>query len=363
MPKLSPLELIAFAAERMRGMTSKERLAGNAAHVGRVFMQAADQVPDMFQRGRSFADDATGLTEQFGTGKFITQTPNSMSENLADHYNYRLLAERGEQGADSPQLTGSVYTMDDLMREALRYDSIRQADDAGLLPLGGRFHSWDTTGLHHASGQGSKVYPAAFGYLRTQPSNHFNISEGLTGVNKLRRSYNQANALMRDPALSERVIVSPGQLLAGEVGTNLKGFHASTPAQQVGILQMAAAQGALNTLAETLARDQRYLADKTTMEIPLKSEMRRRHVAGMDIAAPLFFDSRLARTEPAAGALARAYQASPTATSMGLGPRSLRRLGIVQDALDGRSFKELSDRFSGLEYRAGGVVALPSSAP
>jgi len=355
---VSALELLAEALARSRAATTAERLPASARRVGEAFMRAADDVPGMFTQGRSFASDAQGLADQFGVGvsRMRPLNPAENPDDVGALWGYAMPADERRPLPHSPRLMGATHTKLNLLNPRVSTPSVVDALVNGLLEGDQTHHVWDTTNLDITSGQGGRLYPAAFGALSNYGQDHKNISLALSGANQLRRSYNQAAALERDPSLASKILVNPTQLNSKYFDYNIPlstgAFHRMSPEEQVGVLQLAASQGALSSMRNSMLRN----ADRVLNphgEEALKTAQRQRSMDRMDYAAPAFFsDPGNVSAEP----LARGYQQSPAALSFPLGERSLRKLGIVQDALRGASFEDLAGRFPGLEYADGGSV-------
>jgi hypothetical protein len=329
-------------------------------------MRGANDVPSMFERGRSFADTAEGLGTQFGTAPPRTRPVNAAlnPDDLGSWYAYQIAADPKSKGLDGARLLGAAQDLRYLQApSSIPYDSVLSAMQHGLLNKDDAYHIWDTTGLWNNSGQGTKVYASAFGHLLNQGEQDKNITQGLSGVNSLRRSYNQASAIERAPELADRIIAAPSQFSALLPTSNKKRLgeiQRMAPEQQVGALQLAAGASALHAIKEALQRDADILGGRSIGNKAEAAMIKRARQDSQDmigLAAPRFFgSSSLANTPSSAAEVARAYQTSPFASGFGLGARSLTKLGIVNDALKGASFEDLASRFPGLEYRAGGPV-------
>lgn len=352
------LSALATHLARLRAASTPERLPAAASRVGETFLRAADDVPDMFERGRSFADSARGLAEQFDTGPMRWV---SRDNPISKYVDYHITANpKGTLVSDGAGLKGQAFSKPGLAAEYpmfsrdASYPGLRQAMDAGLL---GRInHVWDTQSMNLGTGAGTKVYASAFGNLSNMdPDADVNVSAGLSGVNSLRRSYNTASALARDPSLANRIIVAPSQLnskadtwLNSGLPLDVASFHKLSPAQQLGALQLVSAQRALESMRVALLRDQVKLNDVT--DEPGTRLRRMNAIGAMNRDVPRFEDP------DAAKAIAAAYAVSPSSATIPVGPRSIRKAQLVNDILGGSSFEDLAGRFSGLEFAQGGHV-------
>lgn len=79
---------------------------------------------------------------------------------------------------------------------------------AGLPSLDKPVYTIDSGRLFPGSGAGSRIYPALFDSLS---DDYYNISTGLSDVNKMRRSLNMADAIIRSPKLGNSVLPGPDQ--------------------------------------------------------------------------------------------------------------------------------------------------------
>jgi hypothetical protein len=325
-----------------------------------MFMRAADSEPAMFERGREFANSPQGLSDQFGTSPVLY--PNRGSK-LADLMDYQIRSDPAARYAAFPErdpamLEGRAQSLVSILGDAPE-NSVLSLRDAGLLSNTKLYHMWNTQGLSKGSGQGTALYPSAFGHLRNQGQSDVNMSGGLSGDNQLRRNYAQASAILRDPSMAQQILVDPSQLSRLPPGV-LKSseFHRMSPEQQVGVLQLSGAQGALNAMRQAIESNAKRLEPDTfTTSDPQRAiyrSMAARADAQMPPALERFLQGEDAKSPASARTLARAYQQSPFA--MPVGPRALTKLGVVDDTLRDAGLSSLSDRFPGLEYASGGSV-------
>jgi hypothetical protein len=347
------LELIRAALEALGSATARERLPQSAAKVGETFMRGAE-LPGTFARGKQFAGTPQGLADQFGVG---LRKPIPMDSDLAKTYDYYMSSNPSAVRPEGiPSLFGTLASKRMLLSgNAAGFEPIGKLLDAGLLSNDRDYHVWDTSGLNAGAGEGQRLYGAAFGNLLNRGPEATNVTQGLSGLNQLRRSYNQASALMRDPRLAKQILVSPSQLKT--LGVDPGYFHGMDPTQQVGALQLAGAQGALTSMKNALEVDADRVRNPYT-DPTWRTNQRQRSVDMYGIAAPAFFNpsSSMVGDPTSAKMLANAYQMSPLSGNASIGPRTLTKLGIVQGALGGTSFDDLANRFQGLEYRRGGSV-------
>ena len=352
MNPVSPLEALAAAIARLSRASSRAELPAASGKVGSMLMRAADDVPGMFERGRSFADSADGLAEQFGTGQL--KSPG-MDYTGNDSYAYSIPAEEGlpHFRQDYPQLLGSVDRAVNMSKQQPMLPPIGDLFKSGLMRDDKQYHVWDTSSLDPGSSQGTRLYPAAFGHLRNLGPEHVNVSEGLSTSNQLRRSYLQASALERDPSLADQVLISPSQLVRGGLELTPREFHRFSPEQQIGALQIAGARGALESMRDAITGDMSRIRSGSKSE-PSTRAQRQRHLDATNFIMPKFMDQPY--SPELTRATANAYQLSPMSVLAPLGNRSLTKLGLVQDILKGASFEDLASRFPGLEYRTGGSV-------
>lgn len=337
---MAGLAAVLGALERVR-----EALGSPAAlqRVGSQYALAADAHPGMFSRGRAYQDD---LSRQFGVGPILDIKPEERSA-LQYWSRYRIPVKGQASLMDPAQLIAEVKSRDELMpRAAGAYEDIRALDRGGLLSGGADYHIFDTVGLRQNSGQGTQLYAAAFGNLLRHP-NSVNVSEALSMANKLRRTNNQSAAILRDPRLSERIVISPSQITEREQahpGAAVKKtpppfsgrrFHALSPEGQVGALQLLSARNALKNLSYVHAVDEDKVLHPDVLD-PTESEklMRRRNsVLGLEHYSPRALEGDYSL--PALQGLSRAYQASPRAPSYPMGDRTMRQLRATLQALHG----------------------------
>jgi hypothetical protein len=201
----------------------------------------------------------------------------------------------------------------------------------GKLPKNAKMYTFDTGPLNQGSGDGAKAYGTMYGDLLRDPD-AYNIKEFLTGSNKYRHNYSLANAIMRQPDAGKRLLPAIEQFQTLPVDVNE--FRGAPPELQVGALQV---EGALQTLRNLRAYQ---LSDRTPEGIKRKLD-----------TLPSTLSSTMSPGD-LQGALGVLNHKHPSVRSTG--GRTLRKLGIVQDALAGYDVDPAA--FRGLEFCKGGLV-------
>lgn len=319
---MSPLEKIAKAMELLRKTATT---APDAERLGAAFMRAAER-PGTFERGRSFADGVAGLEQQFG----VARAP--VPEMYKELYTQALR----QQGGDEPRFFVQTRQGRQAVQDSFPSDSEQAWLDAGLpdKPI----HTFESLDMLPGSGEGQRVYPAAYAMMAQGDPEALNLSAGLSPVNRTRRSYLQASALMRDPEMASRILVDPGQLEgvhpAGRMPMGQRGaahpetlqqFHAQSPTGQVGALQAMAAYRTLQGLSAGAAAD------------PLAAVL----------GNPM--------DKEALNALISAVQARKDHT-LPFGVRSAKRLGLAMGTLADENAPVPEWLTRGMEYAGGGSV-------
>lgn len=367
------LEMFEQALGRLRMALHPKLIRDAADQVGSQYSLAADALP-VFERGRRFANSPEGLALQFGTSP-PTRIPKS--DQLSSVYDYAISPNPNGKAKDLGNLLAEVRDYPYMVNpgEAGGYDAVIDLREAGLLPRGADYHLFDTQGLRQNSGEGTRAYATAFGNLRLNP-NALNVATALSGANAKRRNANMASALLRDPSLSQNILINPSQLAADKyrllndipplnaahntenVWATPKSFHTLTPQQQMGALQMIQAHDSLAAMRAA------YMRDRLRADAPYQTEKQAQEtlgrlnaMRGMDYYA---IDA-LGGGSPAPGALsglARAYQSTPSSSLMPMGLKTLRNTRLVGDMLEGRDWKSVPpELWEGLFYCDGGRVS------
>lgn len=315
------------AAELMARLLERLNEPGALERVGAAFNRGAE-LPGTFQRGRTLGDTPERLASQFD---WSTPTPKYGDRNL-----YLPTPEDPTVGAHIK--THDRKSLEDYWAKELGIGSTNGVspylrpgalpDDANL------FHLYDTQPLTASSRQGSRAYPTLYGNTLLTPG-AYNVKGTLTGSNAHRNNYALASMIMRRPDAGERLLASPEQFVHLPMGDKgVAQLRRAGPDYQVGALQ---GEGALQLLrrlgtASELNPGLRVLAD----EVPQWAR-----------------SSTNPQTAERLGVGLR--RADDTPSMWTVGPKSLRKLGIVQDALDESPVDP--GAFRGLEFRQGGAVS------
>lgn len=108
---------------------------------------------------------------------------------------------------DESSIFASLYTVDEARRLAQGDELVKQV--LSRFKPDSMLFSIDAMGSAPNTGFGKQAYPALFDVLGKDA---VNISTGLTDINKMRRSFNTADALIRNPALYNKIIPEVEQL-------------------------------------------------------------------------------------------------------------------------------------------------------
>lgn len=300
--------------------------------IGDEFYRAADEVPDMFQRGRKYALTDPGLEQQFGV-----RIDRSLGPEGAFIY------DAGGNAKGPASLNTVPY--DEMAKN--RWDQGRVFGDSGAfgsLPTNTKFTEFDTfnlatpRGQSNGGGAGRGVYAAMFGMMARDP-NLLNYTSALTKRNAHRRSYNQAAALLREPSLARRIMVDPDQLTNTlDSAYDPMVFRRRSPEEQVGRLQ---SEGALSVL-ERLEKLQRH---------PETYDDARPHIRDL-LTRGLAREEDPAYFARAADMLRRT--GGPSHLYDTIGASALRRAALLGDIVEGDRVRR--NLFSGLEFAQGGRV-------
>lgn len=350
------LELLRAAIQRLGARASPEARTEAARIVGEGFMRAAAENPAMYQRGNKFALGRAKLGEQFDTHPLEVVNHAKPDLGILAHYDYRIQPKDKVPTAreDGQSLLANVYYTPSqlLSHRSSRY--LDEARDLGLIQGRRPIHVLDSAGLSANSGAGTKLYASAYGNIAAEPD-AVNAVESLSGDNMFRRSLNMASAIGRDPGLGRKLLIAPSQL-RDVPGLGMKGYHDLSPLEQLGILQLAAAQRTLKSVDTGISKLPGAF-DASTEALYTKG-MRERGQAAMSGALNRYMAENWDATP-----LSRGYSILPkTGVHTGLAPlgeRTLRKARIVDDLLSGRPYEEIADKFTGLEFRAGGPVREP----
>lgn len=299
--------------------------------IGDRFYQAADDVPDMFQRGRQFGHNRWALGDQFGV--HFAPNPEEPGQTLVNTPGLRI--------SDMATMTESPY--DKAIADEVFGGSLRHARELGNRTMVG----FDTSGLYDpnagygqfsGAGAGRGVYGAMFGSLLDDPDK-LNYVTSLSARNQHRRNYNQAAALLRDPRLSRQILTDPFQVKHTERPIDQLDFLNMPPEHQVGTFQ---AEGALQTLnrLERLARNGQTFDE---MRSPIR-----------DIYEDIIPHSYDPYDFTRAAGILRRSGASPELYDT-IGASALKRAALVHDIAAGTPDAR-AHLFSGLEFRRGGGV-------
>lgn len=150
--------------------------------IGEEFYRAADDVPDMFRRGRYYRSSRPGLEEQFGV-KFADHGPYSTRVSVPGR------STVGDARMDYVRHPGPSDTFAfPHERPRVMFDTVDLSAGVG----GG------------GEGTGRQAYAAMYGDLLLDDPKLVNMVDttGLTSRNEHRRNYNMAAAMLRDPRLS-----------------------------------------------------------------------------------------------------------------------------------------------------------------
>lgn len=305
-----------------------------ATRVGDEFYRAAEEIPDMFQRGRKYALTDPGLEQQFGLqiDRSLAQ-PGTSSGSGSGFFIPPTGTARGSASM-------SVVDMPEMAKN--RWDQGRIFDDFSKLPMNARFAEIDASNLskpgsHGGGGAGRGAYAAMYGSLLQDPR-IINYTSALSARNAYRRNFNQAAALLRDPKLSKQIMVDPDQIRNMYDVSDAMQFRALVPEDQVGRLQI---EGALQTL-DRLEKTARHPEAFDDARGPLGRIMRETLQNAED---PKEF-ARAADLLRSSGAPAHLWDT--------VGASALRRAALVGDIVEGRRLRR--DLFRGVEFRRGGAV-------
>lgn len=301
--------------------------AGTAVDkVGAEFLSGAAK-QGTFQRGREFAKTPEGLAAQFDWSAPQAGRSSDVKTFLDPN-----------DPATKTVMFGN--SLDDLKR----YDAMLRKNkegsvyapflERGDLPPDATYWGFGTSELSRGSGAGTRAYPAMYGNVLSDP-NAYNIKGGLTSSNAYRNNYALANAIMRDPKAGERLLASPEQFQ--HLAVNPAELRHSGAERQVGALQT---EGALQTLQRLSAG-----FDKTG-NMALRQKL-------LDLTDSLGSNISPADLQDAVNAVRAGALTNPTDLGS-IGPGALKKLGIVQDVVNGRPVDPRVYR--GLEFSSGGAV-------
>ena len=313
--------------EQLARLLEAARAPGALERLGAVFNRGAEQ-PGTFQRGRYFADSPEGLASQFD---WNPPQPMGYTKLGAKVTRFPSPIEHGTGGV--------IDEYDDLDKLRLQLAGEGQLgmsggfENAGTLSPLAKYHLYDTQSLTNSSGAGTRAYPTMYGYTLLDPK-AYNIRAGLSGDNAHRINYNLASAIMRRPGAGRNLLTSHSQFeMLPE--TEPVRFRTDSPDAQVGTLQ---AEGALQLLRRLKSTAAQYAPGDT-----------RNFVERLPGRVSSDMDPR------SVGDLAGELRSRINNRSVGtIGPASLRRFGITQDALLGRPVDP--EAFRGLEFKFGGRV-------
>lgn len=337
-----------------------DNMLRNSAVVGEQYVDAALRNPDFFVAGRRYADSEAGLAKQFGVGEPIPTQGDYMARAI--HGDVFRPTSPGGSYANSPgiaEYTKPLYSDSG----ALSYDHSREALEQleGLRDIWDprRFRSathYDATSFGKGSGDGQRAYAAAYGALGLDPS-RMNYSDVLTPVNKTRRSFNQAAAIARNPALADQLLVNYSQLQ--NVPMNVRRIHDLPPQEMIGALQLAGNSQMLGSIGSRLDHYEKYLGRKGLEAKPeiaadtlklSRAVNRMADTGGWDTEALEGLGRAIRSVSARPGGVGTLDELPP------MGDKTARRLGLSLRALDGQ---DISDLVHGLEYRKGGAVRSP----
>lgn len=303
--------------------------------IGEELYRAADTTPDMFQRGRSFADGRAGLEAQFGVQFEDLPQGDATLVNLP-----------GQRIEYAPTISEHVYDAAISPKSALTKNA-GIAGSGSFYPNDTRFMEFDTSGLapfgaYGGGGAGRGAYAAMYGDLLDDPRK-INFASTLSQRNEHRRNYNQAAALLRDKRLAKQILIDPFQYDGSGLTRdrpNPQHFMERSPEEQVGALQ---AQGALQLYRKILK----------TAEHPDVFPDRRDAIRGL--LGDEFYHSE----DPASfAAMANDLRTSgaPSREFDTIGASALRRAALLADIVGERPGGIRRSLLTGLEYRRGGKV-------
>ena len=322
-------------------LMAKSAEKGALERVGAEFLQGAER-PGTFTQGREFAKTPEGLAAQFEWG-----VPEAMGNNRGGVSMYRYADPDSSLDRAAFSFPADYKTL----YEYRGMEGIRPHIMGGGMPADGVFYGVDTAGLDMPSkakgafgrsgssqGAGVKAYGTIYGHILNDPRG-INYKDELKAPNVHRLNYNMASAYMRDPSRAKRLLTTPEQF--AHLPVDAGNFYRAAPETQVGTLQT---EGALQAL-------------------------RRLNSAAAEPSAPAHLRAALESLPERLSSRTSPYELSrmvssvrgldPYSRSTGtLGPRALRRLGIVADRLQGREVDPAA--FRGLEYKDGGKVEEPT---
>lgn len=307
-------KLRAVLEEGGKGARALER------RIGEAFYEAADTVPDMFRRGRTYAKGDEGLSKQFG-----------VEIRRPDPYSAKVFSLDGL--ARGPAEMSYVYHPEPSDSFQFPYSRPRVTFETAEL-AGPTSVTQGAFGTGAGSGRG--VYAAMFGSLLNEPD-LVNLPSSLSSRNEHRRNFNQAAALLRDPRLAKQIATDPYQVWGALIEPEK--FMTRPAADQVGALQGSGALQTLARLEATRAKEPSYSA----LRGPLRA----------------LYEDLIPRIEdPEAfkvgAGLLRKSEAEPRFYDT-VGEAALRRAALVSDIVEGRP-NARRHLFQGLEYRRGGRV-------
>jgi hypothetical protein len=303
--------------------------------LGQVFMDQARDNPAMFQRGRSFADSLEGLQDQFGVEfssyRGTAPSPSSPME-------MRVRGGMAAHPASYHAMTFGDY-LDGMPRSHvdIRRGFQDLTDSSPIVEFDTTGFATSDTPLSAGGGSGRGGYAALFGAQRLNPG-AVNFAEGLSGRNQHRRNYNQAAAIMRDPALADRIALGRDQVKLAARELPKGDFRGMAPSDQVGLLQT---EGALRTMQRL---GQTRIHPDTHPDI--EPQIRRM------IGELIPFEDDPSEFARAANILRRS--GAPASYYDTIGASALKRAALAEDVLSGAPLRR--HLFDGLEYCAGGSV-------
>lgn len=314
-------------ADLLFQLTEAAKSPGALERVGSAFNKGA-ALPGTFERGRGLADTPERLAAQFDVG-----APESLGMGVTRFGNPK---DPGSGGV----LT-EIKDIDEL-RSYLRGENALGMsggfENPGSLPSQAKFHLYDTAGLGNSTGVGKGMYPNLYAHTLADP-NAYNVKAGLSGDNSHRVNYNLASMIMRRPDAGKRLLTSHSQFEHLLNDVEPVRFRTESPDYQVGALQ---SEGALQLLRRLGTAAKQHAGGPTQQYIEdlpgrLSSQMPKESIE----------------------ALARRLRAQSNSMSLRtIGPASMRKFGIVQDALQGRQISPAA--FRGLEFKGGGPVHAPT---
>jgi len=287
--------------------------------VGEEFYRAADDVPDMFRRGRRYGQSRADLENQFGVQ--FRDYPGSTSVTVP--------GAAGKASMDYVMSPGPSDTA-----TFPRYRPRVMFDTSMLAP----------PGTSSGAGAGRGAYAAMFGTLLENPELVNMVdSTGLTRRNEHRRNLNQAAALLRAPELSRQIALDPFQF-AHQRRVDPEQFMRRSPVEQVGALQ---AEGALQTIRRMDETAHAAKGKAGGEEFAAKLQEARRRAFRSSDPADFSVLATLLREGESLGIPKSLYDT--------IGEGALRRAALVSDIVDGRPGAR-ANLYSGLEFARGGGV-------